>query len=468
MKDLERKITAVFPGKQSFFALFVLYANSPSLSMFLISGLLMTRLLIVELSAVVMELHASLQNPSMDGCFHIMSIQRIFAKLLGFLLFYPYWRQEQSPAKSLSIPAKCFFAYPPPNAVNCSLPLNLYEMATTSWKSGTFGAFLLWVSQLFYFVTAHMVECCPQLDSFFSFLSTTYQFVFKNSSDFRYSKNRPFNLNHQFVILLIDSFPIHISSPPVSTFSLSSSTVSSTVSRKFQSLVQAFDGRFADLASAVRSLQPSESNNGYLQLSARKIRPRDVDITAEFRDLLFSQDGFVRSFSAGTQVRSEGELHRSRLLQSYLKHHEEMKEIEPFLKLLTVLCARKFITKSVINEAMKTHYASFEALVERIDEVSHVILDYVNPQTVSSSTIGTNDPEIIQLQSAVECTIMKHLFSTITAEVMRALREGFGSTDWIRNSSIWQETVLRCMVDTIQYDSVRDDIHKSVLSMVVS
>ena len=105
-------------------------------------------------------------------------------------------------------------------------------------------------------------------------------------------------------------------------------------------MVQAFDGRFADLASAVRSLQPSESNNGYLQLSARKIRPRDVDITAEFRDLLFSQDGFVRSFSAGTQVRSEGELHRSRLLQSYLKHHEEMKEIEPFLKLLTVLCAR--------------------------------------------------------------------------------------------------------------------------------
>lgn len=115
---------------------------------------------------------------------------------------------------------------------------------------------------------------------------------------------------------------------------------------------------------------------------------------------------------------------------------------------------------------MRTHYASFEALIERIDDVSHVILDYVNPQTVSSSTISANDPEIIQLQSAVECTIMKHLFSTITAEVMRALREGFGSTDWIRNSSIWQETVLRCMVDNIQYDCVRDDIHKSVLSMV--
>lgn len=232
-------------------------------------------------------------------------------------------------------------------------------------------------------------------------------------------------------------------------------------------MVQAFDGRFADLASAVRSLQSSESNSGYLQLSARKIRPRDVDITAEFRDLLFSQDGFVRSFAAGTQIRSEGELHRTRLLQSYLKHHEEMKELEPFLKLLTVLCARKFITKSVINEAMRAHYASFEALIERIDEVSHVILDYVNPQTVSASTISANDPEIIQLQSAVECTIMKHLFSTITAEVLRALREGFGSTDWIRNSSIWQETVLRCMVDNIQYDCVRDDIHKSVLSMVL-
>ena len=294
----------------------------------------------------------------------------------------------------------------------------------------------------------------------------------RNRSDFRYSKNRPYNLIHQFVILLIDSFPLPLplfSSPvsPVSPVSLASPpTISPDVSRKFQSLVQAFDGRFADLAGAVRSLQTSESNSGYLQLSARKIRPRDVDLTAEFRDLLFSQDGFVRSFAAGTQIRSEGELHRTRLLQSYLKHHEEMKEMEPFLKLLTVLCARKFITKSVINEAMKTHYASFEAMVERIDEVSHAILDYVNPQTVSASTIGANDPEIIQLQSAVECTIMKHLFSTITAEVMRALREGFGATDWIRNSSIWQETVLRCMVDTIQYDCVRDDIHKSVLSMV--
>ena len=38
VKELERKVTAVFPGKQSFFALFVLYADNPSLSMFLISG----------------------------------------------------------------------------------------------------------------------------------------------------------------------------------------------------------------------------------------------------------------------------------------------------------------------------------------------------------------------------------------------------------------------------------------------
>lgn len=59
---------------------------------------------------MIMTLHASLQNPAMDGCFHVMSIQRIFAKLLGFLLFATYWRQEQSPATSISIPAKFFFA----------------------------------------------------------------------------------------------------------------------------------------------------------------------------------------------------------------------------------------------------------------------------------------------------------------------------------------------------------------------
>ena len=282
----------------------------------------------------------------------------------------------------------------------------------------------------------------------------------------RYSKSHPDSCYIQLIILLTDSFPLNFPSfdriLPLADLPI----ISSSVSWELQSLVQAFDGRYAELSSAIRSLQIASSNNGCLPLLVRKIRPRDVDATAELQDLLFSKDGFMRSFAAGAQLRSETELHRTELLQSHLKRHEELKEVESFLKLLSISCARILITKSYVNEVMRENYSSFASFIESIDDTPLSVYDHMTTEGVSTSLLNTTEPELTQLQTAVECIIIKHVTSCITTEVMKVLHEGLGKIDWIRNSSFWHETVLHCMVSDIQYDCVRDDVHRMILGMV--
>ena len=281
-------------------------------------------------------------------------------------------------------------------------------------ESGCFELFLLWVSELFHFVTDAMIRSSAELKAFFGFLAFQYQYWSSSGVMNRERGQRPFDASSLLLLTLAQRL-LQITASSFSHVLPRSLDIAPSPSACDAStllfLLQFFDSQVALLFSTVvrtdQFLKNCDSTTPSLPSSARKIRPGTVSTTLPLSDS-----------STITPLLSV-ELERSATLLKALERQnpEQYPIIHSFCLLVLDACAKQRVTHDYVNSLMKECSFSVRECVRQMyaavqkDSVE-TVLNRSNGKCVAT----TPEEGMIQLQNRVECILLKEVMTAVQSD----------------------------------------------------
>ena len=123
----------------------------------------------IELTKVLMYIVEEISQ-SYQYLLHSIIIARTCSKVLGYLLFLPYWKYYHvavSHDSSLSL----YLGYIIEQYLIFRLPFDIIELIQTAWSNHWFELFLCWITPFFYFLPQELINRSSLLKEFFSLLN---------------------------------------------------------------------------------------------------------------------------------------------------------------------------------------------------------------------------------------------------------------------------------------------------------
>lgn len=133
---------------------------------------------LLELTRVINQLVEIMQE-SYTALLHSLIISRSFVKLLGFLIFAPFWKLCHSPLE-IDGDSSFFVPYVSWLLIINRIPFSLVEWAQDAWDCGHYELFLAWIGSFFYFLPRDILQRSSQLKSFFRFVGSHFVYWFRD------------------------------------------------------------------------------------------------------------------------------------------------------------------------------------------------------------------------------------------------------------------------------------------------
>lgn len=264
-------------------------------------------------------------------------------------------------------------------------------MAENAWNSDSYALFLLWISQYFYFTTPTMIKQTTTLSRGLSCISKYYLAVkdslVVDNLVIQVLTEEIFQLTGVLSSEFMPFVSIPVSVPP-------SFLAPHCLLFLLQSFSEAFGDLLATSASTASILDNSRGN--VFTSTARKIRPRDVNLVGEV-----SHSGDPLFFV--TDDRSQN------LLASYASQHSQEYELLRTMVVFLLQQEGKTVTTvEFVNSIMKKEYREYKAFVSTIYEDEELLGDNIKSQSIESkSQLLQTHVESIVLKSICECVSKK-------------------------------------------------------------